>query len=128
MKTSLLFSVMAFLAFSSISCTDDDKIAAAIRDGEELNEGEHVPIMLAQNYPNPFNPTTMIGFSLSFPMHVRMTVYTEDWQEVTILVDGVLVTGFYQRSFDAGGLPSGEYYYTLEGSGITLVRRMRLIK
>ena len=128
MKTTPSFIFFCVLSTVSLSCTDEDKIATAIRDGEEIEVGTNTPIGLGQNYPNPFNPSTSINFGISYTMHVTLRVLTEDWQEVTTLVDEVTVPGYYQVVFSSGNLPSGEYYYTLEGSGITIVRRMRILK
>ena len=128
MKTTLALTLALLLVVVSFSCTDQDKIAAAIQDGKELNEGDQVGIRLSQNYPNPFNPTTVIGYAVACQMHIRLRVLTEDWQEVATLVDDTMTSGFFQIHFDASGLPSGEYYYTLEGSGVTIIRRMELVK
>lgn len=128
MKTILSLVFMGALSAISFSCTDEDKIAAAIRNGEEIGVGPSTPISLSQNYPNPFNPVTSIQFGIAYRMHVTLKVLTEDWQPVTTLLDEVTNPGYYQVQFSSGTLPSGEYYYTLEGSGITLIRRMRILK
>lgn len=128
MKSILNIIFAFFVAVCTSSCTDENKIAAAIQDGNELNEGDPVPFVLGQNYPNPFNPSTTIQYSLSSQMHLRLKVYTEDWQEVTTLVDAVEGPGFYEVNFSPTDIPSGEYYYTLEALGITQIRRMRLVK
>lgn len=127
MKTlsAVLFCV---IMGSSLSCTDEDKVAAAIKDGTELNQGDPSPIILSQNYPNPFNPSTTIEFGLAFHMRATIKVFTEDWQPVVTLYDKDSESGFYEVTFNARDLPSGEYYYTLEGAGVTIVRRMALMK
>jgi hypothetical protein len=128
MKKILALTLLGLLAAGSLSCTDEDKIAAAFQDGIEFEPGPSTPIDLGQNYPNPFNPSTTINFAVAIKMHITLKVLTEDWQEVATLVDGITEVGYYRVAFNSGELPSGEYYYTLEGSGITLVRRMRILK
>ena len=143
MKTIELFLFTA-LMLTTISCTDKDKIAAAIQGDKELADGSLVPFILHQNYPNPFNPSTMIEFVIySTPIHARLTVMTEDWVEVKTLFDAdipvmpidtiennVVVPSMLKHSvhFNADNLPSGEYIYMMEAGGVKEVRRMRLIK
>ena len=127
MKTTCAV-LLCVIAVCSCSCTDEDKVAAAIQGGEELNEGDPSPIALLQNYPNPFYSSTSIQYRLSDNMHVTLKVLTEDWQEVATLVDRVETRGYYVTEFHATDLPSGEYYYTLEGGGVTLIRRMAVLK
>ena len=128
MKSILGISLVLLLAACTFSCTDENKITAAIQDGNELNEGDPVPFVLGQNYPNPFNPTTVIQYSLSLQMGVRLKVYSEDWQEVTTLVEATQGPGYYAVGFSATDIPSGEYYYTMEALGVTQIRCMRVIK
>jgi hypothetical protein len=120
----LIFLVAGF----NLSCTDEGKIAAAIRDGKELQEGDLVPFLLYQNYPDPFNPSTTIRFYAPGEVHLKLAVYTDDWQEVETLFDEV-AAGTYSVTFSTKpDLPSGEYYYTLEGGGVVEIRKMHLIK
>ncbi len=116
-----------------LSCDDEVKLLSAIEDGKELKEGANVPFLLFQNYPNPFNPETTIRYQVGVQMHLRMRVFSDDWQEVKKLVDKDHIPGEYAVSFDAMNsngerIASGEYFYTLEGSGFTLVRKMKLVK
>jgi len=73
---------------------------------------------LDQNYPNPFNPSTMISFRLAVDSKVSMTVFNVLGQEVASLLNGNVVAGSHQISFDATSLNSGVYMYRIEASGI----------
>jgi hypothetical protein len=123
-----LWLLCGALVLTSVSCTDENRIAAAYKGDEELAEGGSVPVLVNQNYPNPFNPSTVITFGVSRPMHVSLKAYTEDWQEVSVMVDEELAAGYYARVFNASYLPSGDYYYVLEGMGYTQIRKMKLVK
>lgn len=125
MKT-IFFALCCALAV--ISCSDEGKIAVAFQGDEELGEGRQVPILLGQNFPNPFDRITTIRFTVATQTHISLKVLTEDWQEVAVLEDRVILPGFYNAIFAAGNLPSGDYYYVLEGSGNTQVRKMRVAK
>jgi len=72
---------------------------------------------LEQNYPNPFNPTTTIGFSLKEAGFVSLKVYDLLGREVATLVSETRPAGNYTITFDAAGLGSGVYFYTLTSGG-----------
>ncbi len=83
---------------------------------------------LAQNYPNPFNPTTKIDFSVPSNSNVKLTVYNVLGQQITVLVNGFLKSGSHSVDFNAAGLNSGLYFYKLESNGVSLVKKMMLVK
>lgn len=84
---------------------------------------------LDQNYPNPFNPSTAISFQLSAVSKVKLAIFDLLGREVATLVDGVREPGAYKVSFNAGGLTSGVYFYTLQADGATIqTKKMLLLK
>ncbi|MBC8215346.1 MAG: hypothetical protein H8E64_02405 [Candidatus Marinimicrobia bacterium] len=116
------------------SCESDTKILAGYQNGEELEEGDLIPFLLHQNFPNPFNPRTSIRFDVGKSLHLTMKVYTDDWQEVSKLVDdefdeNTFHTVIFQGiNSDGEEVPSGSYFYTLEGGGVILIRKMTVLK
>jgi hypothetical protein len=84
--------------------------------------------ILYQNYPNPFNPTTTISYDLPVRAHVKLTIYNILGQEVATLVDSEQEPGRYDVKFDASGLPSGVYFYTLQTPYFTKTNKMVLVK
>jgi hypothetical protein len=87
-----------------------------------------VSFALAQNYPNPFNPTTEIRFELQNAAQANLAVYNLMGEKVAVLVDGPLASGAHQVVFNAEGLPSGVYFYSLEAGGVRETRKMLLTK
>lgn len=83
---------------------------------------------LYQNYPNPFNPVTQIKFDLAKAGMVKLSVYNISGQKVAELTDGVMNAGRHSVEFDGSSLNSGVYYYTIETDGMTLSKRMLLMK
>jgi minor extracellular serine protease Vpr len=88
---------------------------------------------LAQNYPNPFNPTTTIRYAVPAQGRVRLRVFDLIGREVASLVDAEAAPGSYTinwRGTDNKGVPlsSGVYFYTLEGSGQQITKKMILLK
>ena|GEM_PF-3982756 len=69
---------------------------------------------LKQNYPNPFNPTTTIQFDLDEPARVSLRVYNTLGQEIATLLDEQQMDdGTQEIEFDASGLTSGVYFYSI---------------
>jgi endonuclease I len=100
---------------------DDDKTTLTINS-----------FTLKQNYPNPFNPQTKIGFTvpnitgnLSF---VKLAVYDVVGNEVALLVNEEKAPGDHQVTFDASNLPGGVYFYRMETTGFTSVKKLVLLK
>ncbi len=83
---------------------------------------------LDQNYPNPFNPTTTITYSVPQSGKVKLAVYNLIGQEVAVLVNGVVSEGLHQAEFNAKSLPSGTYFYKLQGENSVSVKKMLLLK
>jgi len=83
---------------------------------------------LLQNYPNPFNPSTTIRFSVTAPSVTTLKIYNSLGEEVEVLLNKELTTGAYEVNWNASGLPSGVYYYTLNTEGIVETKKMILIK
>jgi hypothetical protein len=83
---------------------------------------------LGQNYPNPFNPTTMISYAVPADAKVSLRVYNTLGEQIATLVDEVVPAGQHQASWNASGLPSGLYFYRLESAGVTMTKRMTLVK
>lgn len=83
---------------------------------------------LSQNYPNPFNPSTKINFSIPKSEYVSLRIYDLLGREVKVLVNGNLTVGEYEVDFDAKGLASGMYYYSLRAGEFVNVKKMVLVK
>ena len=90
---------------------------------------------LSQNYPNPFNPTTTIAYGLPSAAAVSIEVFNFLGQRVAMLLSGdaLQTAGYHEVLFDASGLASGVYYYTItataaEGNTFTNIRKMVLLK
>jgi hypothetical protein len=84
--------------------------------------------LLEQNYPNPFNNSTVIKYSIPQEGLVTLKVYNLLGEEVARPVNGTKQTGNYEVSFDATGLTSGIYFYTLTAGSFRETKKMVLIK
>ncbi len=87
-----------------------------------------VAFELGQAFPNPFNPSTTIEFSMNETASASLKVFNMAGQEVATLIDGTVERGENSVVFDASGLTSGVYFYSLEANGLSQTRKMVLLK
>jgi hypothetical protein len=101
-----------------------------IKDRFTYVDKSEIPTTFAlyQNYPNPFNPSTTISYDLPERARVKLSVYNILGQEVATLVNAEQEPGRYDVKFDASGLPSGIYFYTLQTPYFTKTNKMVLVK
>jgi flagellar hook assembly protein FlgD len=83
---------------------------------------------LEQNYPNPFNPSTTIKFSLPQASDVKLTIYNALGQKVAELVNSTLGAGSHSFEWNASNVASGMYFYELNTSNFSSVKKMMLLK
>jgi hypothetical protein len=84
---------------------------------------------LVQNYPNPFNPSTTINFGTKESIQTELAIFNELGEKIATLFNGTTEAGkLYSIEFNASDLPSGIYFYTLQGNNFRSVRKMLLLK
>ena len=83
---------------------------------------------LEQNYPNPFNPTTIISYSIPQNAFVSITIYDLLGSVVKTLVNESKSAGSYNINFNASGISSGIYYYTIKANDFIETKKLVLIK
>ncbi|MGE5431229.1 MAG: hypothetical protein ACM3QX_09150, partial [Syntrophomonadaceae bacterium] len=121
------FSQIAFSAFSN------EAKASAVT---AVSEKEMIPMdyALFQNHPNPYNPSTKISYTLPWQSRVRLLIYDAIGGVVKILIDRVEDAGCHELDFNASGLSSGIYFYSMEASATSgsanyrAARKMLLLK
>jgi hypothetical protein len=114
------------------------KLTAVDNQGNESNPSEQVYVLLVsvknewapvnnyilyQNYPNPFNPSTKIGYKLKDRGYVKLYVYDIKGELVSVLINQVQESGYYEIEFSATNnqhlessiknLASGVYIYQI---------------
>ena len=96
----------------------------------ETEEAVEIPTEFKayQNYPNPFNPTTLIKYQLPVESHVVLKVYDIIGREIETLVNRIQNAGYYSITFNANGLPSGVYIYSIRADNFSDIRKMILLK
>lgn len=116
-------------SISTKSVYQSEFISYGSLTGVEISE-QQSPLLFAlhQNFPNPFNPETTIRYSVPMSSHVTLSVYDVLGNRVAALVEKHQQAQTYVVSFDGSQIPSGVYFYTLTLNGLSLTRRMVLIK
>jgi hypothetical protein len=109
-------------------------IGFGIEKPNSINEGNlFIPdFYLAQNYPNPFNPLTQISYSIPIGNYVNLKVFDILGNEIVTLVNKYQEAGSYKVTFDTMNnkinVSSGFYIYSLNSNGITISKKMLLVK
>ena len=83
---------------------------------------------LYDNYPNPFNPSTTLRYSLPEASLTSIKIYDAVGKEVAVVVNEMKTAGTYQIEFNAVGLSSGIYYYSIQAGTFSETKKMILMK
>lgn len=117
-KVAEEFTLLDWIMVSRVS---DPPPAAEPGRPYETVEIYHEPLSgptdfsLSQNFPNPFNSYTFIEYTLPWRAVVNVSVYDLTGNLVRELVNGPRMPGKHWLDFDAGGLASGIYFYSVTG-------------
>ncbi|MBZ0200219.1 MAG: S8 family peptidase, partial [Ignavibacteriaceae bacterium] len=109
------------------------KFQVILTDVGDKNDNVVHSFDLAQNYPNPFNPSTTIKYTVPNNVNsqwsiVNLKVYDILGNEIATLVNENKPAGNYEAEFNATNLSSGVYFYKLTAGGITLTKKMVLLR
>ena len=93
-------------------------------------EDESLPsyFALGNVYPNPFRSSATITYSLPNPSEIRIEVFDLLGKRVRMLEKGFKSSGEHEITFDATGLPSGVYFYTLSAGDFSQTRKMVVLR
>jgi hypothetical protein len=100
-----------------------------------VNDNSIIPteFSLLNNYPNPFNPSTTIQFNIPQRANVTLKIFNVLGQEIMNINNKEYSAGQHSIYFDAKGLSSGTYIYSITAVGDNGVnfmasKKMTLIK
>jgi hypothetical protein len=102
-----------------------DTVATGVVDPGVLVPAEY---SLGPNYPNPFNAQTTIPFILKRQERVRVTIFNALGQRIEILADETFSAGEHTLRWNAGGYPSGLYFYRIQAGPFTSIRKCLLLR
>lgn len=106
--------IMVYAANNLKSYTDSVFSSLAV-SATEVNDRKEIPqeFTLMQNYPNPFNPSTTIEYNILQNGLVTLKVFDVLGNEITTLIDNVMIPGYYSKIFDGSKYASGLYFARL---------------
>jgi len=84
--------------------------------------------MLGQNFPNPASAATNIKFTHAENEHLQLILYSQEGQQVKVLLDQFVPAGSHVISVATGQLRDGIYYYRLISSSGSVSRKMVVAK
>jgi hypothetical protein len=100
----------------------------AANSSQEISVQMPQEFKLGDPFPNPFNPVTQLEITHPGKGHLKVSIYNTLGQQVSILADGYYTENTYTFSWDAGDLSSGVYFIRAEANGMTLSKKLMLIK
>jgi hypothetical protein len=89
-----------------------------LSDVKSDNSNSPKSFNLSQNYPNPFNPSTSISYQLPSDAFVTLKIFNVLGNEVRTLENGFTHAGTHQVQFNAIGISSGVYFYTIQANSL----------
>jgi hypothetical protein len=95
---------------------------------EEIDNQIPSEYLLEQNYPNPFNPSTTIEFAIPRQLFAQLEIFNVLGEKVSTLISEELSAGNYKYEWNAEGLPSGVYLYSLSTEYYTQTKKLMLMK
>ncbi len=84
--------------------------------------------VMLESYPNPFNSSTNIKYYLHEPGRISLKIYNVNGKEIMTLAEGWCSAGFHDITWDAGDLPSGIYFVSLQVNGECKTQKLLLTK
>ncbi len=111
------------VAFSNVTSVED------IADDSRLPDG----FALMHNYPNPFNAGTVIKYSLTESMPVKLKIFNVVGEVVRMLVDEFQTGGTYTVHWDGRDesgrqIASGIYFYKISAGDFVQTKKMILMQ
>lgn len=109
-------------------CIVDGVQYGTIVDVAEENEKSQPNNFILNNYPNPFNAETKIEFFLPRTTKTKIVVYDILGNELDVLMDDIMTSGYHTVHFSANHLSSGIYFYSLITENKIETKSMVLLK
>jgi len=97
-----------------------------LMDIEESILPEHIVSLYC--YPNPFNAQTTISFSLEHQAHAKISIYDITGRLVEVISDAHYAGGSYSIVWNAGDLSSGIYFANMVTDGMSVTKKLVLLK
>lgn len=105
-----LLPLLFVLCIVVAGCGYEDDTLVAVKNGEKLKKGSPVRFQLWGIYPDPSQSQAQIEFEVFSPQPIKLSIYSEDWQELRVLSDEIYSPGRHSKSISSKDLANGLYY------------------
>ena len=95
---------------------------------EQISVATPEQISLGSAYPNPFNPSTTLRLYMPLEANINVSVYNIMGQQVDVIHDGLLSSGYTNLTWNAGNFPSGMYIVKVVACENVAVQKVMLMK
>ena len=92
---------------------------------DELKESKHT---IHQNYPNPFSESTNFSFDLEEKTDIRISILDMMGREIQTVCSKEFPAGSHSVSWQADGIPAGQYFYRVQSNDAVTVKSMIIVK
>jgi hypothetical protein len=79
-------------------------------------------------YPNPFNSQTIISYLLKEQSRVLIEIYDIGGRKIRSIYDKEMPPGEHMITWNAGNLPSGVYFTSIQNNSHRITKRTVLVK
>jgi hypothetical protein len=94
-----------------------------VKLGSEIIKFALVPVA-----PNPTRGTATVSYALPRATHIRLSIVDVQGRELSVLTDAVRPAGLHVTTLAATDLPAGLSFLNLRAAGVSLTRRMAIVK
>jgi hypothetical protein len=105
-----------------------ERTTGTIKVGLGADTSASRAVELIGNFPNPFKESSTIAYRVEESQPLTLTVWDLSGKRIATLAQGQHDPGYYERTLDAGTLPSGTYFVRLETAQGTQSHQMVLLK
>jgi flagellar hook assembly protein FlgD len=95
---------------------------------EQISVSTPSMFALESAYPNPFNPSTSLRLYIPMESSVNVSVYNLMGQQVDVIHDGLLSSGYTNLTWNASDFPSGMYIVRATSNTYTTSQKIMLLK
>ncbi len=136
-KSSSYVGSMSQYKFTDYTTFEDNRdYLLSLLPGDDLNLSESMKQKvnalddgeLLQNVPNPFSGTTRIFYKLTNDAIVTVNIFDYTGKQIKTYKEGETSGGVHSVVFDAKGLTSGMYFYSIDVNGVRSDSKKMVVK
>jgi WD40 repeat protein len=98
---------------------------ASVEEPSTLSNGGY---SLSDIVPNPLTNRAKVDFVVPARTHARLSIVDERGDQVAVLLDRAVEAGTHSADLDASGLSAGTYFVHFEAGGVSLARKIVVVK